>query len=61
MEKKLKQLAWLESEKNKDNNELNQEKLEFIKSLKNLKKEDILPEKPKKITLWQRIKRVLIG
>lgn len=54
-------LLWLESEKQKDENELNQEKQNLIRQLKSLKKEDILPEKPKKLTLWQRIKRVLMG
>jgi len=59
--KNSKLLSWLENEKQKDNNELNQEKENLIKQLKGLKKEDVLPEKPKKLTLWQRIRRVLMG
>lgn len=59
--KNSKLLSWLENEKQKDNNELNQEKDNLIKQLKGLKKEDVLPEKPKKLTLWQRIRRVLMG
>lgn len=59
--KNSKLLSWLENEKQKDNNELNQEKENLIKQLKGLKKEDVLPEKPKKLTLWERIRRVLMG
>lgn len=59
--KNSKLLSLLENEKQKDNNELNQEKENLIKQLKGLKKEDVLPEKPKKLTLWQRIRRVLMG
>ena len=61
MEKNSKLLSWLESEKQKDNNELKQEKQNIINEIKGLSKIDILPEKPKKLTLWQRIKRVLVG
>jgi hypothetical protein len=35
------------------------EKENFINEIKKYKKEDILPQKPKKLTLWQRIKKVL--
>jgi len=61
MEKNSKLLSWLESEKQKDNNELKQEKQNIINQIKGLSKIDILPKKPKKLTLWQRIKRVLVG
>ena len=60
-EKNSKLLLWLETEKYKDKLELDQEKQKLIRQLKSLKKEDVLPEKPKKLTLWQRIKRVLMG
>jgi hypothetical protein len=52
------QMEWLQNEIKKDNETLNKEKLDFIKQLKGVNKEDILPVK-KKITLWQRIKTVL--
>ena len=52
------QMEWLQNEIKKDNETLNKEKLDFIKQLKGVSKEDILPVK-KKITLWQRIKTVL--
>jgi uncharacterized protein YacL (UPF0231 family) len=51
-------MEWLQNEIKKDNETLNKEKLDFIKQLKGVNKEDILPVK-KKITLWQRIKTVL--
>lgn len=38
---------------------LERDKEKIIKQLKGLKKEDILPKKPKKINLWKRIKMVL--
>jgi hypothetical protein len=51
----------LENEQLKDKNELDIEKRNLINQLKRLKKEDVLPEKPKNLTLWQRIKKVLMG
>lgn len=63
MKKKSDQLKWLETQIKKDNQELENEKLNLIRNIKKLKKEDILPkvETPKKLTLWQKIKRVLLG
>ena len=45
----------------KDKIECNREKLDYIKEIKKYKKEDILPPKPKKLTIWQRLKKVLMG
>jgi hypothetical protein len=61
--KNLDQLKWLERQQNKDYKELELEKNKLISSLKGLKKEDVLPKvvTPKKLTLWQKIKRVLMG
>ena len=61
MEKNQKLLKWLENEQLKDKNELDIEKRNLINQLKRLKKEDVLPEKPKNLTLWQRIKKELMG
>jgi hypothetical protein len=55
------QLKWLEKEIKKDQTELNKEKNDFIDEIKKLNKEDIFPKKIKKLTLWQRIKKVLMG
>jgi len=44
----------------KDKIELDKEKNDLIKKLKGLSKDDIIP-KPVKLTLWQRIKKVLMG
>lgn len=51
---------WLRSELSKDKVELNKEKLDFIRMIKNNSKEEILPKK-EKLSLWKRISRVLIG
>lgn len=63
MRKKLDQLRLLEVQQNKDKIELEREKQRLISSIKGLKKEDVLPTVviPKKLTLWQKIKRVLMG
>lgn len=55
------QLEWLMREMNRDKIDLEKEKNDFIQRIKKLKKEEILPEKPKKISLWQRLKMTLMG
>jgi hypothetical protein len=61
--KKLDQLKWLEAQKIKDKIELDNEKQKLISSIKGLKKEDVLPTVviSKKLTLWAKLKRVLMG
>lgn len=61
MKNKSQQLDWLEKEKMKDDIFVKTEKNKLIQQIKKLKKEELLPEKPKKLTLWQRIKKVLMG
>lgn len=63
MKKKLTQLKWLEAQIKKDNHELENEKQNLIRNIKKFKKEDILPKvvEPKKLTLCQKIKRILLG
>jgi hypothetical protein len=53
----------LEAQKIKDKIELDNEKEKLISSIKGLKKEDVLPTVviPKKLTLWAKLKRVLMG
>lgn len=58
MKNQSSQLKWLENEKNKDKVEVERQKTDLINQIKKTKKEDILPKKIK-LTLWQRIKRVL--
>lgn len=53
-------LKWLESEKSKDDKELQREKMIFAQQIKKLKKEDLFP-KPKKLTLWEKIKILILG
>lgn len=59
--KKLKMINWLDEQVQKDKVELDREKQELIERIKKLKKEDVLPVKPKKLTIWQRIIKVLMG
>lgn len=65
MEKKLwtreeQAVDWLKSELEKDKLELENEKRRLVDSIKDLKKEEIV--KPKeKLTLWKRIKKVMVG
>jgi len=54
-------MEWYDKEIKKDEELTNLQKLETIKEIKKYKKEDILPQKPKKLTIWQRIKKVLMG
>lgn len=59
MKEKETRMRWLLNEIKNDYETLEREKLEFIQKIKGLKKENILPDKPKKISLWQRIKMIL--
>ena len=65
MEKKIstkeeQAIDWLRSEIEKDKLQLDNEKKRLIESLKEFNKEDIV--KPvQKLTLWQRIKKVLLA
>ena len=61
MKKNLQQLEWLQNEIIKDKIILDQEKSKLIDNIKKLKKEDILQKPPEKLTLWQKIKKVLMG
>lgn len=63
MKTKSNQLEWLKKEMQKDDLFVEREKNKFINEIKKLKKEEILPPKsnPKQLTLWQRIKKVLMG
>jgi hypothetical protein len=58
---KQKTLNWYSNEKKKDNKELDIEKNEFIRKIKGISKDEIINQKPKKITLWERIRKVLIN
>lgn len=53
---------WLKNEVEKDKKDIEKEKLKFLNEIKTLNKEDLFPQKNKvKLTLWQRIKKVLTG
>lgn len=53
-------LNWFNSEKLKDQRELDKEKEKIIKEIKGLKKDDLFV-KPVKLSLWQKIKIILLG
>ena len=53
-------LNWLEREKVKDQMTLDLEKELFAKNIKKMSKNDFFP-KPKKLTLWQKIKIMILG
>lgn len=61
MKKKSEQLTWLENEKIKDRIDLERQKQNLINDIKKHKKEDIVFKKTKKISLWKRIMKVLMG
>jgi len=53
-------LNWLESEKLKDNKEIENTKRKYIEEIRNIKKEELFVI-PKKLTLWQKIKILILG
>ena len=64
MEKKIltreeQAIDWLKSEMEKDKIQLDKEKKQLIESLKDFKKEDLVVQK-KELTIWQKIKKVLL-
>lgn len=66
MEKKIQtqletQIEWLKNESEKDRIEVERNKAKFINQIKQLKKEDIVKVNVEKMTLWKRIKKVLLG
>ena len=61
MMENLRQIEWLNKEKQKDNLELEQQKRMLINDIKKHKKEDIIPKKQKPLSIWQRLKKVLMG
>lgn len=62
MKKKSTQLAWLEKENKKDQLSLEKSKLDLIKEIKKHKKEELVPKKEIiQLSLWKRIKKVLMG
>lgn len=53
-------LSWLENEKKKDANELKNEKKKLINEIRKFQKHELIPI-PKKLTLWQKIKIMILG
>ncbi len=53
-------LNWFSSEKLKDQRELDRQKEKIIKEIKGLKKDELFP-KPVKLSIWERIKIILLG
>jgi len=53
-------LKWLESEKLKDSKEIENTKKKYIEEIRSIKKEELFRE-PKKLTLWEKIKILVLG
>ena len=53
-------LNWFDSEKLKDQRELDREKEKIINQIKGVKQENLFP-KPVKLSLWKKIKIILLG
>lgn len=53
-------LNWFNSEKLKDQRELDRQKEKIVREIKGLKKDELFP-KPVKLSLWKRIKIILLG
>ena len=51
---------WFNNEKLKDKREVDREKEKIIKQIKGMKKDELFP-KPVKLSLWKRIKIILLG
>jgi hypothetical protein len=62
MTEKEQHLEWLKNEIEKDTIDLENEKIKIIEQIKKFKKEEIIkPKEQRKITIWKRIKKVLMG
>jgi hypothetical protein len=55
-----KNIEWLKNEILLDQQQLEREKTQFIRQIKNFKREEILPKEEKQ-TLWKRFKKVIMG
>lgn len=53
----------VDKEREKHKRELERDRLQFIENIRKVGKEDILPKqkKPEKLSLWMKIKKVLMG
>jgi hypothetical protein len=56
----MKALRMVESEQRKDEQQVEKIKQSYIKEISKIKKEDMFPI-PKKISLWKKIKILLLG
>ena len=54
---------WFKNEAEKDRRDLEISKLKFLEDIKQYKKDDIIPKGKvvQKLTLWTKIKKVLMG
>lgn len=54
-------LNWLDKEKRKDKVQLEKSKMDFIEQIKQVNKSDIFEPKKPKLTLWQKLKMIILG
>ena len=60
MDRSQQLLNWFNSEKLKDQRELNRQKEKIVREIKGLKKDELFP-KPVKLSLWKKIKIIPLG
>lgn len=53
-------LNWFNSEKLKDQRELDRNKEKMIREIRGINKETLFP-KPKKLSIWKKLKIILLG
>jgi hypothetical protein len=61
MSRQEKLIDWYQKELLKDRNEVDIHKQKLIKEILGINKEEIVPKKPERLTLWKRIKKVILG
>ena len=61
MSKEQKLIDWYQKEQLKDLKEIENHKQKLIKEILGTSKEVMFPRKEEKLTLWKRIKKVILG
>ncbi len=59
--KVIKELEGFNYENQQLQKKIDAEKMQFINQIKKRNKEDLLPKKPEKLSLWKKIQKVLMG
>jgi hypothetical protein len=57
----IKELEGFDYENQQLQKKIDAEKMRFINQIKSQNKEDLLPKKPEKLSLWKKLQKVLMG